>query len=264
MNAKLDAVIVTDVGMIRSNNEDLAYAGQRLFVLADGMGGPPAGDLASEIMIDTLKSLDSAEVETGYDALVALRDGVDAANRAIAAAAQDDPSRQGMGTTVTGLLLGEDGTLGMVHVGDSRGYLFRDGVLTQITIDDTYVQMLIDQGALDPAEARYHPQRAIVTQAVQGGIFEPHCTILQPVPGDRYLLCSDGLSDVITDETIETALGTYADSLECGQRLIKITLSAGAPDNVTVVLVDVSGDGTESNDDTADNMAIADSARLPA
>jgi PPM family protein phosphatase len=239
MNVNLQAVVVTDVGKIRSNNEDLAYAGHRLFVIADGMGGPPAGDLASEIMIQTLRSLDDEPVESGYDAMVALRDGIDAANLGIFDAAEEDAGRQGMGTTVTGLLRAEDGTFALVHVGDSRGYLFRDGVLSQITIDDTYVQLLIDQGSLDPADARHHPQRAIVTQAVQGGAFEPHCSVLEPLDGDRYLLCSDGLSDVITDETITTALRSYDDPLDCGQRLVKLTLAAGAPDNVTVVLVDV-------------------------
>jgi PPM family protein phosphatase len=239
MNANPLAVVVTDVGMIRSNNEDLAYAGQRLFVIADGMGGPPAGDLASEIVIDTLRGLDETPLETGYDALVTLREGIDEANRAIFAAAEEDAGRQGMGTTVTGLLWAQDATMALVHVGDSRGYLFRNGTLEQITIDDTYVQLLIDQGSLDPADARHHPQRAIVTQAVQGGAFEPHCAVLEPLAGDRYLLCSDGLSDVITDETIATALKTYPDLLDCGQRLVKLTLAAGAPDNVTVVLVDI-------------------------
>jgi serine/threonine protein phosphatase PrpC len=239
MSTNPQAVVVTDVGMIRSNNEDLAYAGRRLYALADGMGGPPAGDLASEIMIDTLRGLDETEVETGYDAMVALRDRIDDANRAIFEAAEAEAGRHGMGTTVTGLLRAEDGTLGLVHVGDSRGYLFRAGSLTQITVDDTYVQLLIDQGALDPADARHHPQRAIVTQAVQGATFEPHCSVLEPKPADRYLLCSDGLSDVLTDETISTALATYPDPLECGQRLIKLTLASGAPDNVTVVIVDI-------------------------
>jgi protein phosphatase len=239
MNVNLQAVVVTDVGMIRSNNEDLAYAGTRLFVLADGMGGPPAGDLASDIMISTVKGLDDEPVETGYDAMIALRGGIDAANEAIYEAAEADPGRYGMGTTVTGLLLGADGGLALVHVGDSRGYRLRNGVLTQMTVDDTYVQLLVDQGALAAADARHHPQRAIVTQAVQGGAFEPHCAVLDPVVGDRYLLCSDGLSDVITDETIETAMNTYPDRSECGQRLVKLTLAAGAPDNVTVVVIDV-------------------------
>jgi PPM family protein phosphatase len=244
MNVNLQAVVVTDVGLIRSNNEDLAYAGVRLFVLADGMGGPPAGDLASEIMIQTVTPLDATPVATGYDALLALRNGIDAANEAIYDAAEEDPGRFGMGTTVTGLLLGEDGGLALVHVGDSRGYRLRDGVLTQMTVDDTYVQLLVDQGSLAAADARHHPQRAIVTQAVQGGVFEPHCAVLDPLAGDRYLLCSDGLSDVITDETIETAMNTYPDRSECGQRLVKLTLAAGAPDNVTVVVIDVLADET--------------------
>ncbi len=239
MNVNLQAVVVTDVGLIRSNNEDLAFAGKRLFVLADGMGGPPAGDLASEIMINTLVELDDADAAVGRDALTTLRAGVEAANEAIYTAAKEDSGRFGMGTTVTATLLADDGGLALVHVGDSRGYRLRDGRLTQITTDDTYVQLLIDQGQLAPEDARYHPQRAIVTQAVQGGAFEPHCAVLEPLAGDRYLLCSDGLSDVITDETIEHAMVAFPDGLECGQRLIKLTLSAGAPDNVTVVVIDV-------------------------
>jgi PPM family protein phosphatase len=239
MNVNLQAAVVTDVGMIRSNNEDLAFAGRRLVVIADGMGGPPAGDLASDITIGALRDLDAMEIPLGYDAMVALRGAVDEANRGIHAAAQADPAKQGMGTTVTALLLADDGTLGMIHVGDSRGYRFRDGTLTQITIDDTYVQMLIDHGALDRAEARFHPQRALVTQAVQGGVFDPYCAVLEPLPGDRYLLCSDGLSDVITDETIEATLAAYPQPEECAQRLVKLTLAAGAPDNVTAVVADV-------------------------
>src|SRR6185312_14617474 len=114
-----------------------------------------------------------------------------------------------------------------------------DGTLTQITTDDTYVQMLIDQGALDRSEARFHPQRALVTQAVQGGVFDPSCAVIEPRNGDRYLLCSDGLSDVITDETIESTMASFGDPAECARRLVKLTLAAGAPDNVTAVVADV-------------------------
>jgi len=250
MSATTQAAIVTDVGKIRSNNEDLAFAGDRLFVIADGMGGPPAGDLASEIMIDTLTGLDAHAVDTGPEAVAALREAVDAANRGIREAAAADEGRTGMGTTVTGLLRAENGEFGLVHVGDSRGYLFRSGALTQLTVDDTYVQMLIDQGVLDPADARYHPQRAIVTQAVQGGVFEPHCTVLTPEEGDSYLLCSDGLSDVITDETIAGALAECGEPRGAGDRLVQLTIAAGAPDNVTVVVVDVLG--ATAGADTAD------------
>jgi protein phosphatase len=239
MNANLQAALVTDAGLIRSNNEDLAHAGRRLLALADGMGGLPAGEFASDIMIRTLEDLESLDAATGADALAALREAVAHANDQIRAAAQADPERAGMGTTVTAMLLAADDQLALIHVGDSRGYRFRDGVLEQITIDDTYVQMLVDSGELAAEDARHHPQRALVTQAVQGGIFEPHCSLLEPLAGDRYLLCSDGLSDVLTDETIEVAIATHPDPLECAERLVKLTLAAGAPDNVTVIIANV-------------------------
>lgn len=242
MDVNLQAAVATDVGLNRSNNEDLAFAGRRLFVIADGMGGPPAGDLASELAIAALRPLDEDPVATGADAIDTLRGGVDVANRAIWLAANEEDGRFGMGTTVTAILYADDGTAALVHVGDSRAYRYRNGALRQLTIDDTYVQLLVDQGALDAEEARHHPQRSVVTQAVQGGAYEPHLILLEPTAGDRYVLCSDGLSDVVRDETIAATLGTYADPAECGQKLVKLTLAAGAPDNVTVVVLDVMAD----------------------
>jgi len=139
----------------------------------------------------------------------------------------------------------------MVHVGDSRGYLYRDGVLTQVTIDDTYVQMLVEAGELDPGEVRYHPQRSLVTQALQGGPYEAHASLADPLPGDVLLICSDGLTDVITDETIATVLRDNADPNEAAERLVKLTLNAGAPDNVTVVIAMVTEVAAEIADDGA-------------
>ena len=239
MSVNLQAAVVTDPGLIRSNNEDLAHAGQRLIAIADGMGGLPAGELASAIMIRTLEDLDDLDLATGSDALTVLEGAVIDANDEVREAAEADPARAGMGTTLTAMLLAADGEMALVHVGDSRGYRFRNGELTQVTIDDTYVQMLVDSGELAQEDARHHPQRALVTQAIQGGVFEPHRILLQPEAGDRYLLCSDGLSDVLTDETIETALATYLEPLECAERLVKLTLAAGAPDNVTVIIANV-------------------------
>lgn len=239
MSVNLQAAVVTDPGLIRSNNEDLAHAGQRLVAIADGMGGLPAGELASAIMIRRLEGLDDVAVATGAAALTVLTNAVADANDEVRVSADADPARAGMGTTTTAMLLADDGEMALVHVGDSRGYRFRDGALTQVTIDDTYVQMLVDSGEIEAEDARHHPQRALVTQAIQGGVFEPHQYVLHPEPGDRYLLCSDGLSDVLTDETIETALATYPQPLECAERLVKLTLAAGAPDNVTVIIVNV-------------------------
>jgi protein phosphatase len=236
MSLRLRTAVVTDPGLIRSNNEDSAYASSTMIVVADGMGGLPAGELASEIVVRVLRELD--ERAPAGEAVQLLRTAVEEANDQVKLVADADPERFGMGTTVTAMVMRED-QLSVVHVGDSRGYLLREGELAQVTVDDTYVQMLVEAGELDEAEVRYHPQRSLVTQAVQGGPIEPHCMVMEARPGDRLLICSDGLSDVVTDETIADVLGTVKDSRACADQLVKLTLSAGAPDNVTVLIADV-------------------------
>jgi protein phosphatase len=236
MSLALRSVVVTDPGLIRSNNEDSAFAGARLIVVADGIGGLPAGELASEIVVRGLRDLDTATPDG--DPEWVLRTAVAAANDEIQAVADEDPDRYGMGTTCTAMLLC-GGHLYLAHVGDSRGYRFRDRTLTQVTADDTYVQMLVDAGELDRVAARHHPQRSLVMQALQGGTYELHTEDLAPIVGDRLLICSDGLSDVITDETIAAVLGMHSHIDECAQMLVKLTLAAGAPDNVTVIVADV-------------------------
>jgi serine/threonine protein phosphatase PrpC len=233
MSLTLQATVVTDPGLIRSNNEDSAYAGSRLIVVADGMGGLPAGELASDIVISALRDLET--VDKTDDPLLDLRTAVRAGNLEIKKSADADEDRYGMGTTCTAMLLRDD-QLAMVHVGDSRAYLFRDGVLTQVTVDDTYVQMLVEAGELEASEVRYHPQRSLVTQALQGGPYEAHASLADPLPGDLLLICSDGLTDVITDETIAQVFETCPMPQEAAERLVKLTLAAGAPDNVTVVI----------------------------
>lgn len=247
MSLNLRASVVTDPGLIRSNNEDSAFAGQSLIMVADGMGGLPAGELASDIVLRALRPLEEStgrhvldeNVESGGDdPLPPLLAAVESANARIAAAAAEDIDRYGMGTTVTAILLRAD-RVALVHVGDSRGYLFRDGEFAQLTSDDTYVQMLVDRGEITADQARGHPQRSLVTQALQGGPVDPHCLLFEPQIGDRYLICSDGLTDVITDDKIAGVLATMSEPIECGERLVKLTLAAGAPDNVTVVVADV-------------------------
>jgi protein phosphatase len=236
MSLALRSAVVTDPGLIRSNNEDSAFAGARLIVVADGIGGLPAGELASEIVVRHLRALD--ETKPTDDPANDLCDAVAASNDEIQAVADEDPDRFGMGTTCTAMLLDGD-RLFLVHVGDSRGYRFRDRDLTQVTIDDTYVQMLVDAGELDRAAARHHPQRSLVMQALQGGGYELHVETSEAKVGDRLLVCSDGLSDVITDDTIAAVLAIHPDAEECAQTLVKLTLAAGAPDNVTVIIADV-------------------------
>jgi protein phosphatase len=162
-----------------------------------------------------------------------------------------------MGTTVTAILFAAASTgpggpehaavvgdrVAIMHVGDSRGYLFRDGVLTQLTKDDTYVQALVDQGVLTPDGARRHPQRSLVTQAMQGQPLDPFSTTLEPRPGDVYLLCSDGLSDVVADDELARIVGARTDLADCARRLVEAAVEGGGPDNVTVVLGETLADG---------------------
>jgi PPM family protein phosphatase len=226
----------TDQGHVRSNNEDCYYAGDRLLVVADGMGGMAAGDLASRIAIDAMTSLD-VPIENDQQ-MDALHHALEVANGRIADTVVADQSLQGMGTTLTAVIF--SGTqAAMAHVGDSRAYLMRDGRLNQLTKDDTYVQMLIDQGLLSPDEAAGHPRRSVVTRVLQGEPVSPAYVIVQPEPGDRWLLCSDGLTAVVSNETIEQEMLAAADPKTCTERLIDMALRGGGPDNVTVIVADV-------------------------
>jgi protein phosphatase len=170
--------------------------------------------------------------------VTALRDAVAAANRTIRELIDADESTEAMGTTVTALLLVGD-QVGLLHVGDSRAYLLHGGKFEQITRDDTYVQTLIDEGLISDIEARTHPRRSVVMQAVQGLAYDPTTSVRTAAPGDRYLLCSDGLTDVVGDEAIHNALEMEPDPARCAQILVRAALQAGAPDNVTVIVADV-------------------------
>jgi protein phosphatase len=224
----------SDLGLVRGNNEDSVYAGPRLLAVADGMGGHAAGEVASKIVIGTLESLD--EDRSLGDLMAALRDAVLDANQRIADAVEKDPNLDGMGTTLTALRFAGN-RVGLVHVGDSRGYLLRGGLLTQITHDDTYVQYLVDTGKITAEEAKDHPRKSVILRAMRGAEVDPDVSIREVREGDRYLLCSDGLSDVVSAETIAETL-RLADPQECADRLVELTLRGGAPDNVTVIVAD--------------------------
>jgi serine/threonine protein phosphatase PrpC len=236
MSLILHAVAATDPGLIRPNNEDSAHAGPHLIAVADGIGGQPSGEVASRIVITALATVETRVNEDEPADL--LRAALDAANQRIRESAEADRTTEGMGTTVTALFMRED-VIALLHVGDSRGYHMREGVLTQITRDDTYVQTLVDQGLISRDEARHHPQRSLITQAVQGGHFEPSVATMVAKTGDRFLVCSDGLSDIVTDQAIAEVLRSHAKPQTCADRLVKLALQAGAPDNVTVVVADV-------------------------
>ncbi|MGO9034598.1 protein phosphatase 2C domain-containing protein [Mycobacterium sp.] len=225
----------SDVGLVRSNNEDSVYAGARLLALADGMGGHAAGEVASQLVIAALAHLD--DDEPGGDLLAKLDAAIRSGNSAIAAQVEMEPDLEGMGTTLTAILFAGN-RLGLAHIGDSRGYLLRDGELTQITKDDTFVQTLVDEGRITREEAHSHPQRSLIMRALTGHEVEPTLTMREVRTGDRYLLCSDGLSDPVSDETILDAL-QIPDVTDSADRLIELALRGGGPDNVTVVVADV-------------------------
>src|ERR1700741_2535151 len=225
----------SDRGLVRANNEDSVYAGARLLALADGMGGHAAGEVASQLVIAALAHLD--DDEPGGDLLAKLDAAVRSGNSAIAAQVEMEPELEGMGTTLTAILFAGN-RIGLVHIGDSRGYLLRDGELTQIRRDDTFVQALVDEGRITREEAHSHPQRSLIMRALTGHEVEPTLTMREVRIGDRYLLCSDGLSDPVSDETILDAL-QIPDVTDRADRLIELALRGGGPDNVTVVVADV-------------------------
>src|SRR4051794_22696762 len=225
----------SDRGLVRSNNQDSVYAGPRLLSLADGMGGHAAGEVASKVVIAALAPLD--DDEPGEDLLAQLREATNAGNGAIAEMVASDPELDGMGTTLTAILFA--GTrIGLVHIGDSRAYLMRNGQFAQITHDDTFVQSLIEEGRITEEEAANHPQRSLLLKALTGHEVEPNLTIREARAGDRYLLCSDGLSGVVTHETLADTI-KIADAQACADRMIELALKGGGPDNVTVIVADV-------------------------
>lgn len=224
-------------GMIREGNEDSGYAGPRLLAIADGMGGAAAGEVASSEAISTIVALD--DDVPGSDILTSLGTAVQRANDQLRSMVEDDPQLEGMGTTLTALLWTGQ-RLGLVHVGDSRAYLLRDGVLTQITQDHTWVQRLVDEGRITEEEATTHPQRSLLMRALgSGDHVEPDLSIREVRAGDRYLICSDGLSGVVSHQTLEDTLASYQGPQETVQELIQLALRGGGPDNITVIVADV-------------------------
>jgi serine/threonine protein phosphatase PrpC len=225
----------SDRGLIRDLNQDSLYAGPRLLAVADGMGGMAAGDVASNIVIAAMAPLDE---DVPGDALVdALRHAVGTANQHLRDTVDANPQLEGMGTTLTAVLF-SGSKFGMVHIGDSRAYLLRRGEFAQITKDDTYVQMLVDEGRVSPEEASSHPQRSLLTRALDGRDIDPEYSVRQVLAGDRYLICSDGLSGVVSSETIEQTMREITDPQACVERLVQLALRGGGPDNITVVIAD--------------------------
>lgn len=232
----LQPIVLSEVGL-RENNEDSAFASPRLAAVADGVGGAVAGEMASRLAILKMVSLDKRRLVHPLDR--ELKDAVADANEVISFAGFAEPRLAGMATTLTAVAMSNDGRYLIANVGDSRSYLLRDGQLRRLTRDDSLVQELIDQGVLDEAEARRHPQRSVVLRALDGGdrrmlVLRAHDARL----GDRLLLCSDGVSDYLPDERIAELL-ELEDAAEAGRLLIDAALDAGSRDNLTAVVADV-------------------------
>jgi protein phosphatase len=226
----------SDVGLIRAINEDSGYAGPRLLVIADGVGGHAAGEVASSVAVAQVSALD--EDSPGGDLLERLSAAVNGANNHLRDMVVGDPELEGMGTTLTALLRAGS-RFGLVHVGDSRCYLLRNRELHQITRDHTFVQTLVDEGRITAEEADHHPQRNVITNSLDGREdIDLDLSVRETKAGDRYLLCSDGLSGVVSHDTLRDTLLEEADTDAAVERLVDLALKGGGPDNITAIVAD--------------------------
>ncbi len=261
MSVGFASAIGSHVGMVRSNNQDSGYAGNRLFLVADGMGGHAGGDVASALTTRAIAKLDEFPqqrhehdtAELGADPLVAassisdnpaevaqrLADSLLQANRMLRATVGDRPELSGMGTTFCGFMTVGD-RLALAHIGDSRLYLLRDGKMRQVTKDHTFVQRLVDSGRITEEEAKTHPRRSVLMRVLGDVDSSPDIDteVLDTLPGDVWLLCSDGLCGYVEEDDIEKILLRRHSLQGAVDSLIDKALSFGAPDNVTVVLVE--------------------------
>ncbi|NQX34806.1 protein phosphatase 2C domain-containing protein [Herbiconiux sp. VKM Ac-2851] len=230
---------VSHVGKIRSNNQDSGFAGETLFAVADGMGGHAGGDVASALALQRLAEIDG-EYGSAVDAEFALQEAIVAANAVLTETVYEHPELTGMGTTLSALVrVGH--SVALAHIGDSRVYRLRDDVLTQITVDHTFVQRLVDSGRITPEEAKTHPRRSVLMRVLGDVDAAPEVDlqVMDTRPGDRWMLCSDGLSGVVEHDDIEKILKNQISPSDAANALVKESLDHGAPDNVTVVVVDV-------------------------
>lgn len=255
MTLSLRYGVRSHVGHVREGNEDSGYASPRLVAIADGMGGAVAGEVASRTVIDRLAHVDADSL--GPDVVGSLQRAVRSANDDLHSAVQRDEALAGMGTTVTALLVDDD-RLALVHVGDSRCYLYRGGELTQVTKDHTLVQELVDAGQITEDEASVHPKRNIITRVLDGrDHLELDVSVRTAQVGDRYLLCSDGLSSYVSLETIADAI-RLPEAQAAADRLVELALRAGGPDNVTVLVADVVDAGDPGVEPTLAGAAAED------
>lgn len=239
MAIKTIGYAASDIGKHRSSNQDSGYAGYQLFFVADGMGGHAGGDIASAIASQRI-ALTDAKYENIEEAIASLKTGILEANAMLASTVQEHPELEGMGTTFSGIYRHGNQII-TAHIGDSRVYLARDGEVRQITADHTFVQKLVDMGRITPEEALSHPRRSVLMRVLGDVAAEPELDIAlyETLPGDRWMLCSDGLSGVVPEGVMNRILTSKIPTEEAAELLVGEALEFGAPDNVTVVIADV-------------------------
>lgn len=236
----IDSHGATHKGLVRPGNEDDFYVGRWAFAVADGVGGAPAGEVASALAVAEVAAVDGETPTGAQDASDRLAGAVQAAAQAVASGVEQAPQRAGMATTLTAAGVW-DGQLALAHVGDSRGYLLHEGALEQLTRDDTAVEEAVEAGILERGDAAHHPERHLLVNVVGA---DPSVSVAAPQPrpvspGDRVLLCSDGLTEVCDADTITAVLEGSEHADEATAQLIERALERGAPDNVTVVVLTV-------------------------
>jgi len=252
----------SDIGLTRANNQDSAYAGPHLLVVADGMGGHAGGDIASSVALAHLAPLDDEAVGAD-EAAESLELALEAAHEELLDRVADDPQLAGLGTTITALLRSGD-RLVLGHIGDSRAYLLRGGQLEQVTVDHTFVQYLVDSGKLDAEAAERHPQRSLLLRVLgdvelAGGL---DISARKAEVGDRWLLCSDGLSSVVSVGTLANTLLDVLDPGECADALVELALRGGGPDNVTCIVADVIDPDTSGAEQPSTAVQVVGAAAI--
>jgi PPM family protein phosphatase len=233
---RFDAAAGSDVGAVREHNEDYVFCGHNFVAVADGVGGNVYGEVASQLVIEAIRYLDDRvyTADPGQE----VRTAADYANRRLADAIAENPPLSGMATTLTALRL-DGSSVVVLNVGDSRAYRLRAGELVQLTHDDSIVQSLIDAGSITEAEGRSHPARSVVLEVLNGEPFSPTVAIEEALSDDRYLVCSDGLTDYVPETEIAALLSGPASASSSCRALVEAALSVGAPDNVSCVVADV-------------------------
>jgi protein phosphatase len=247
MAQNLRYAAASDVGRRREQNEDSAYASPRVLAVADGMGGYAHGEVASTVAIRAVSALDDSlsDAGQGVDLFTEMKSLIAEVNHTLGDMAETDPGLRGMGTTLTAMLW-EGAMFALGHIGDSRAYLLRDGALYQITHDHTLVQTLVDDGRITPEQASVHPRRSMLLRVLEGtGDGDPDVRVREGEVGDRYLLCSDGLTGVLGPETLHEVLTQVAELDEVAAKLVELANLGGGPDNISCVVADL----VESDDE---------------